>query len=211
MSVQDIFTGTKVFAAYIAGDLTEEIRHYSINNDLSELTSSPQLAAVSGQTVASTMHNYLENTEMQSAAIIAAACMFSKGELKFAIDQVDQLIAGLQERKKQLTAVEDDIRSFILTELENNAIGTLSFTYAGNDMSVSIVNPAPSTTIAKEPDDAAVIMYPAFVVKKLVWDKRKIKAALADQQDAFMSFSRDYDCRIESTPTIKITFKGEER
>jgi hypothetical protein len=211
MSVHDIFTGTKVQAAYIAGDLTEEIRHYSITNDLSELISSPQLAAVSGQTVASTMHNYLENTEMQSVAVIAAASMFAKGELKFAIDQVDQMIAALQERKKHLTGVEDDIRSFILTELENNAIATLSFAYAGNDMNVSIVNPAPSTTIAKEPDENAVKMYPAFVVRKLVWDKRKIKAALADQQDSFMSFSRDYDCRIESTPTIKITFKGEER
>lgn len=199
----------KVATKLTAGDVTDEVRRYALNSDLSNLLSDPRFSEVSGQTVASTMDSYINSTDMSFEAMVAAITVFLKSEQQFAVDQVDDMIAQLQAKKKHYVALAEDLRSFVLTEMENRAYHAIDFQYAGTGMTVSIVNPAPATTIGKEPDDQALKMYPTLVNTKHVWDKKKVKAMLNEATDQWMHFARAYECEVVSTPTIKINFASE--
>lgn len=210
MAIVHPFDYRKSPTALMAGDVTDEVRRYALATDLSILLSDPRFSEVSGQTVASTMDSYISSTDMSFEAMIATIAVFLKSEHQFAVEQVDDMIAQLQEKKKHYAQLAEDLRSFMLTELENRGHNSINFKYAGTDMAVAVVNPAPATNIGKEPDEKALKLYPNLVNTKHVWDKRKIKAMLAESDDQFMQFARDYQCEVVSTPTIKINFASEK-
>ena len=203
------FNIQKVATNLTAGDVTDEVRRYALNSDLSNLLSDPRFSEVSGQTVVSTMDSYINSTDMSFEAMVAAIAVFLKSEHQFAVDQVDDMIAQLQQKKKHYAQLADDLRSFVLTELENRGYHSVNFKYAGTNMAVAIVNPAPATNIGKEPDDQALKMYPTLVNTKHVWDKKKVKAMLNEATDQWMHFARAYQCELVSTPTIFIKFASE--